>query len=97
MGNLDLDKGHVCDAPRFGDGLVGHPDRLGRSGSRRENSAGAAFASLTNCRRKGIDAREYLEDVLTRLPGMTNQHNIKPLTPAGGLQTKRGKMACQAA
>lgn len=45
---------------------------------------------VENCRRLGIDAREYLEDVL---PGMTNQDAIKPLTPEGWLQAKRARGA----
>jgi transposase len=55
------------------------------------------YTVVENCRRLGIDAREYLEDVLTRLPGMTNQDDLKPLLPAGWLEAKRAKATRQAA
>jgi hypothetical protein len=42
------------------------------------------YTIVENCRRLGIDTREYLEDVLTRLPGMKASEAVH-LTPAKGL------------
>ena len=39
------------------------------------------FTIIENCRRLGLNPFDYLKDVLTRLPSMTNQQT-HPLTPA---------------
>jgi hypothetical protein len=46
--------------------------------------------SNRGCRRLGINTREYLEDVLTRLPGMLAKDAIR-LTPANWLKARSGK------
>jgi hypothetical protein len=51
---------------------------------------------VENCRRLGIDTREYLEDVLTRLPGMKASEAVD-LTPANWLRARQGKPARKAA
>ena len=48
VGDLDLDEGHVGDAPRLADGFARHRARMRRSDARRENSARAAFTPLTD-------------------------------------------------
>jgi hypothetical protein len=54
--------------------FIGHPDAGERS---------AIICSIVvSCRRRGIDPLAYLHDVLTRLPAMSNQHDLTPLTPA---------------
>ena len=42
------------------------------------------YTIVENCRRLGINTREYLEDVLTRLPAMKAQE-AKSLTPQNWL------------
>jgi hypothetical protein len=36
-----------------------------------------------SCQRHGKDPLAYLRDVLARLPSLTNQDDLTPLTPAG--------------
>ena len=50
------------------------------------------YTIVENCRRLGINTREYLEDVLTRLPAMKAQE-AKSLTPHNWLleRTRRAK------
>ncbi|MDF1815610.1 MAG: IS66 family transposase [Verrucomicrobiales bacterium] len=43
------------------------------------------YSIITSCRDRGIDPLEYLRDVLTRLPSMTN-HQIPEITPAAWLR-----------
>ncbi len=45
---------------------------------------------VENCRRLGINPREYLTDVLTRLPGMLAKDAIT-VTPANWLKARSGK------
>ncbi|MBB5352582.1 hypothetical protein HNR46_004113, partial [Haloferula luteola] len=51
---------------------------------------------VENCRRLGIDTREYLEDVLTRLPAMKTSE-VDQLVPGNWLQAQQGKRARKAA
>jgi transposase len=48
------------------------------------------YTIVENCRRLGINPKEYLTDVLTRLPGMLAQDAIT-LTPANWLKARSGK------
>jgi hypothetical protein len=52
--------------------------------------AAILYTIVENCRRLGIDTREYLEDVLTRLPGMMASE-VVILTPANWQLARRGK------
>lgn len=45
--------------------FIGHPEAGWRSA--------AIYSIIQSCRRRGIDTQAYLTDVLTRMPGMTNQ------------------------
>ncbi len=54
--------------------FIGHPDAGERSA--------IIYSIVVSCRRRGIDPLAYLRDVLTRLPAMSNQHDLTPLTPA---------------
>ncbi|MCW1915564.1 transposase [Luteolibacter sp. GHJ8] len=58
--------------------------------------AAILYTIVENCRRLGIDAREYLEDTLTRLPGM-KESQAATLTPANWLRVRQGKPARKAA
>ena len=55
---------------------IGHPEAGDRSA--------IIYTILENCKRQGINPREYLHDVLSRLPAMTNQQT-QSLTPANWL------------
>lgn len=63
--------------------FIGHPEAGERSA--------ILYTLLENCRRLGINPQEYLHDVLTRLPTMTNKHTHE-LTPANWLAARK-KMA----
>jgi hypothetical protein len=45
--------------------------------------------SFVSCQRHGKDPLAYLRDVLTRLPAMTNQDDLGPLTPAQWQSSER--------
>ena len=54
--------------------FIGHPDAGQRSA--------IIYSLVVSCRRHGKDPLAYLRDVLRRLPAMTNQDDLTPLTPA---------------
>jgi transposase len=58
--------------------------------------AAILYTVVENCRRLGIDTREYLEDVLTRLPAM-KESEVVALTPANWLRARQGKPLRKAA
>ena len=53
--------------------FIGHPDAGQRSA--------IIYSIVVSCQRHGKDPLAYLRDVLTRLPTMTNQDDLSPLTP----------------
>ena len=54
--------------------FIGHPDAGQRSA--------IIYSLVVSCQRHGKDPLDYLRDVLTRLPTMTNQDDLGLLTPA---------------
>jgi hypothetical protein len=54
------------------------------------------YTIVENCRRLGINPKEYLADVLTRLPGMLASDAVS-LTPANWLRARSGKAVRRAA
>ncbi len=54
------------------------------------------YTLVENCRRLGLDTRDYLEDVLTRLPGM-KASEAASLTPANWHKARGGKTGRTAA
>jgi transposase len=60
--------------------FIGHPEAGERSA--------ILYTLLENCRRRGINPLEYLHDVLSRLPAMTNRQT-RSLTPANWLAERR--------
>ena len=46
------------------------------------------YTIVGNCRRLGIDPRDYLEDVLSRLPGM-KAVDVASLAPANWLKARQ--------
>ena len=54
------------------------------------------YTIVENCRRLGINPKEYLTDVLTRLPGMLASEAVS-LTPANWLKARSGKPVRMAA
>ncbi|OIQ67014.1 transposase IS66 family protein [mine drainage metagenome] len=55
--------------------FIGHPAAGQRSA--------IIYSLVVSCQRHGKDPLAYLRDVLARLPSMTNQDDLTPLTPAG--------------
>ncbi len=64
--------------------FIGHPDAGDRSA--------IPYTLLANCRRLGINPREYLLDVLTRLPALTNRQTAD-LTPRRWLAARSRSQA----
>ena len=64
--------------------FIGHPDAGQRSA--------IIYTLLESCKRRGINPQEYLHDVLTRLPAMTNQQT-RSLTPTNWLAARRKSQA----
>jgi transposase len=58
--------------------------------------AAVLYTIVENCRRLKIDTRRYLEDVLTRLPGM-KESEVVTIIPANWLRARQGKPVRQAA
>jgi transposase len=58
--------------------------------------AAILYTIIENCRRLKIDTREYLEDVLTRLPAMKDSE-VVTLIPANWLRARQGKPLRKAA
>ena len=54
--------------------FIGHPDAGQRSA--------IIYSLVVSCQRHGKDTSVYLRDVLTRLPRLTNQDDLGPLTPS---------------
>lgn len=54
--------------------FIGHPDAGQRSA--------IIYSLIVSCERHGKDPLAYLKDILTRLPRMTNQDDLRPLLPA---------------
>jgi len=59
--------------------FIGHPEAGDRSA--------ILYTLLENCKRQGLNPREYLHDVLSRLPAMTNQQT-QSLTPTNWLAAR---------
>jgi transposase len=54
--------------------FIGHPDAGQRSA--------IIYSLVVSCQRHSKDPLAYLKDVLARLPALTNQDDLSPLTPA---------------
>ena len=54
------------------------------------------YTIIEACRRRKIDPWEYLRDVLTRLPSMTN-HQVKDMTPEAWAKERQAKALAVAA
>jgi len=68
--------------------FIGHPEAGQRSA--------VLYTIMASCRRLGINPREYLRDVLERLPSLTRQQAAL-LTPEGWLAEKAAQRQAQAA
>lgn len=64
--------------------FIGHPEAGERSA--------ILYTLLENCRRLGLNPQEYLKDVLTRLPTMTNRQTHE-LIPANWAAARRKQVA----
>jgi len=89
-GRLEIDNNSVENAVRptaLGKKnwmFIGHPDAGQRSA--------IIYTLLESCKRHGINPREYLCDVLARLPAMTNQQT-RSLTPKKWIAERRKSQA----
>ena len=89
-GRVEIDNNLVYNAIR--------PTKLGAKnwlfiGCREAGQKAAILYTIVeNCRRLGIDTREYLEDALTRLPAM-KASEVDQLVPENWLQARQGKRA----
>jgi transposase len=54
--------------------FIGHPDAGDRTA--------VMYSLIVSCQRRGHNPHDYLKDVLTRLPTMTNQDDLRPLLPS---------------
>ncbi|MGH8018718.1 MAG: IS66 family transposase [Opitutaceae bacterium] len=54
--------------------FIGHPNAGERSA--------IIYSIVVSCQRRGIDPHAYVNEVLTRLPAMTNRDDLSALTPA---------------
>ncbi|WP_309386198.1 transposase domain-containing protein [Cerasicoccus frondis] len=54
--------------------FIGHPDAGQRSA--------VIYSIVVSCQRHRVNPFDYLRDVLTRLPKMTNQDDISALAPS---------------
>jgi len=59
--------------------FIGHPDAGQRSA--------ILYSLIVSCQRHGKDPLAYLKDILTRLPRLTNQDDLRQLTPRLWQQT----------
>ncbi len=84
-GRLEIDNNRVENAIRptaIGKKnwlFIGHPDAGDRSA--------ISYTLLENCKRLDINPRDYLHDVLSRLPAMTNRQT-QSLTPRNWLAAR---------
>ncbi|MFM7752062.1 MAG: transposase domain-containing protein [Opitutaceae bacterium] len=53
--------------------FIRHPDAGQRSA--------ILYTLIVSCQRHGKDPLAYLRDILSRLPRLTNQDDLRPLTP----------------
>ncbi len=53
------------------------------------------YSAITSCRDRGNEPYEYLRDVLTRLPSMTNKQ-IAEITPAAWAASKKAAVRAEA-
>jgi len=89
-GRLEIDNNRVENAVRptaLGKKnwmFIGHPDAGQRSA--------IIYTLLESCKRHGINPRDYLHDVLTRIPAMTNQQT-RSLLPVNWLADRQKSQA----
>lgn len=89
-GRLEIDNNLVENAIR--PSAVGKKNWLFFGAPKAGEHAAVIYTILENCKREGINPQEYLLDVLSRLPTMTNQQT-HTLTPANWAQQRRAQAA----
>lgn len=92
-GRVEIDNNLVENAIR--------PSAIGKKNWLFVGDAGAGdraatfYTLLGNCRQLGVNAYDYLLDLFTRLPSLTNQR-IKEMTPAAwAARNNGGALSCQ--
>lgn len=84
-GRLEIDNNLVENAIR--PTAVGKKNYLFFGAPDSGQRSAIVYTILENCKRLGIAPHEYLHDVLSRLPGMTNRETHE-LTPANWLMAR---------
>lgn len=77
-GRIEIDNNHIENAIR--PSAVGKKNWLFIGGAEAGKKTAILYTIVESCRRRGLDPRAYLHDVLSRLPRYTN-HNVHQLTP----------------
>jgi hypothetical protein len=78
-GRLEIDNNLIENAIR--PTAIGKKNWLFIGGAHTGQRSAVLYAIIESCRRRGLNPFDYLRDVLTRLPSMTN-HQVKDITPA---------------
>jgi transposase len=78
-GRVEIDNNLVENAIR--PSAIGKKNWLFVGDAKAGDRAATFYTLIGNCRRAGVDAYAYLQDLFTRLPTLTNQQ-VKDLTPA---------------
>jgi len=93
-GQLEIDNNRVENAIR--PTAIGKKNWLFIGDAKAGERSAIIYTIIEACRRRKIDPWEYLRDVLTRLPSMTN-HQIKDLTPEAWAKERQAKALAAAA
>ena len=80
LGHTEIDNNLVENAIR--PSAVGKKNWLFIGRPEAGDRSAILYSIIASCRRYGINPHEYLRDVLTRLPSMTNQDDLNPLLPS---------------
>lgn len=93
-GRLEIDNNLVENAIR--PTAIGKKNWLFFGEAQAGQRSAILYTIIENCRRHGIDPYAYIKDLLTRLPGMTNQQ-IAALTPKAWAQARKATACLPAA
>ena len=85
-GRLEIDNNLVENAIR--PSAIGKKNWLFIGDAKAGDRAATFYTLIGNCRREGVDAHAYLQNLFTRLPSMTNQQ-VKDLTPKAWAKQQR--------
>lgn len=93
-GQVEIDNNRVENAIR--PTAIGKKNYLFIGDAQAGEQSAIIYTIIEACRRRKINPWEYLRDVLTRLPSMTN-HQVKDLTPEAWLKQRQDEALAAAA